>query len=502
MAGAELFHTHHCRLRTVPTPCLAWPNKQECAAARGLLQNAHGIAQSFARQAITVRDCPHLLEEGADFLETLEQIKAMADPRDPGCYSYMATACCGHLVGIGVAWAKKDRHGLAKLALALAASQDVAKVERARLLHWMDTEMCNDFADLRGTWGRLRETYGSHDVQQTHQRTDAVSEEPSQVKCDFAVPSAPDLEDPQQSDAFPEPAPNSGPTSTSDFDVQALKVPSAAEAVWGPTCYDFTNSLGKVDTTVAYCSGAFLALGEIVCMDRYILMQAHVVNRGFQRAPLAMEREFDFPHMTLVKLEAGESERLCDDTIWKSAVRNCDMNITRMLRQLNHDVRSLGLPFRLVPAHVQQCWYGNRYNITGGEGLKVFRTLQALIYSRCARLGQGSLQEWSQDPAHPHITYEYPDAIEEAHGHGWEERSSLGSCRSSSDGRASSLPRVLECLDAAKLQRYRKIFKKERLGVSALLGMDDARLKEAGVSAMGDRIKILNIREALRAERQ
>ena len=63
---------------------------------------------------------------------------------------------------------------------------------------------------------------------------------------------------------------------------------------------------------------------------RYIMMQVHVVNRAFQRAPLAMESEFDFPHMTLAKLESGESEHISDATIWKSAVTSEEINITRI----------------------------------------------------------------------------------------------------------------------------------------------------------------------------
>ncbi|CAE7942603.1 unnamed protein product [Symbiodinium sp. KB8] len=155
-----------------------------------------------------------------------------------------------------------------------------------------------------------------------------------------------------------------------------------------------TRCLGKVDNAVAYCPGAFLAMGEVLCLDRYIMMQVHVVNRAFQRAPLAMESEFDFPHMTLAKLESGESEHISDATIWKSAVTSEEINITRMLTQLNHDVKCSGLPFRLIPVHVQQCWYGERYNITGGEGLQVFRRLQAFVLSACVKLGPGSVQEF------------------------------------------------------------------------------------------------------------
>ena len=95
--------------------------------------------------------------------------------------------------------------------------------------------------------------------------------------------------------------------------------------------------------------------------------------------PLALETEFDFPHMTLVKLESGEAERLHNETIWKSSVTQSRLNVSQMLTQINHDVKCAGLPFRLIPVHVEQCNYANRYNLTGGEGRDVFRALQAFI---------------------------------------------------------------------------------------------------------------------------
>jgi len=436
----------------------------------------------------------------------------------------------------------QDRAALAKLALALSASQQLGREELADKLQWLKASVKAGFSDLLERWSTSAARTDS--VQPSGPPADAAvdsvepSMPPAAASGDAVWPSEPAgatdetvwpsmPADAALDSVWPSVAPvgatvdsvlpstppagatekSVGPSmafggATVEEPGKAQELPhiSPQEAVWGPTTFEFTKSLGKVDSTVAYCPGAFLAMGEVLCLDRYIMMQVHVVNRAFQRAPLAMESEFDFPHMTLAKLESGESEHIGDETIWKSAVKSKEINITRMLTQLNHNIKCSGLPFRLIPVHVRQCWYGERYNITGGEGLKVFRHLQALVLAACVKLGPGSVQEWSQEPGHPHITYEYP-SMREAQRWGCDDCGSIqGSCRSSSTSRASSLERILQRLEEARLRKYRKLFMKERLGVTALLDMDDARLKEAGVSAMGDRIKILKIRESLLAE--
>ena len=202
-------------------------------------------------------------------------------------------------------------------------------------------------------------------------------------------------------------------------------------------------------------------------------MQAHIVNPGFQRVPLALESEFDFPHMTLVKLESGEAERLHNETIWKSSVTQSRLNVSQMLTQINHDVKCAGLPFRLIPVHVEQCNCANRYNLwrrrprclPSAAGLhqpptsisanllhlglrsklKLTRASRATVLampldnqgSRCTELGAGCVQQWSQEPAHPHITYEYPSFKDDLGNWCWDDTAS--SVRSGSDSRASSL---------------------------------------------------------------
>ncbi|CAE7227105.1 unnamed protein product [Symbiodinium natans] len=167
-------------------------------------------------------------------------------------------------------------------------------------------------------------------------------------------------------------------------------------ALWGPTTFEFTKSLGKVDNTIAFGRRPCLALGDIVCMERYIMMQASIPD-------------FSECHWLL---RLNSTSLIC-------------------------------LPFRLIPVHVEQCNYANRYNLTGGEGRDVFRALQDDLGNWC-----------------------------------WDDAAS--SVWSGSDSRASSLERVLDRLEAAKLQRYRRVFVKERLGVTALLSMDDAMLKDIG----------------------
>ena len=101
---------------------------------------------------------------------------------------------------------------------------------------------------------------------------------------------------------------------------------------------------------------------------RYIMMEAHVVDEKFRRAPLEMKSEFDFPHMTFVKLEHGEALRRDGELVWRSTITNQEINITGMLATLNHSNKSSGLAFKLVPVRIQRSWQW-RYEITGCVGL-------------------------------------------------------------------------------------------------------------------------------------
>ncbi|CAE8644755.1 unnamed protein product [Polarella glacialis] len=298
--------------------------------------------------------------------------------------------------------------------------------------------------------------------------------------------------------------------------------------VWCLTAFEQAQLLGRVDNMVPWRDGLqdgpFLALGDLICTERYVLMQAHVVNRKFQRAALNLKPEFDFAHMTLAKLESGSSERRANSTMWVpfSASNASSIDMSAILRRMNEKLKRDGTLFRLIPAHVEQYFTGNRYNITGGEGRQIFRRLQDELLQECAGLSADCLHLWAQEPAHPHITYEYPedggDWDEEQADNGEEQGqaatpavtsmadapSSAASCPrhgSTASSASSSLQMVLSRLDKHKLGKLRALFVRERLSSSVLFSLSNEQLKEAGVSALGDRQRVRRLTSELPAPR-
>jgi len=244
--------------------------------------------------------------------------------------------------------------------------------------------------------------------------------------------------------------------------------------------------------------GPFVAFGDVICTERFVLMQAHICNHRFFRAPLNLPRMFEFPHMTLAKLEWGYAERRGNATIWlpDSATGDGGLSISAVVRGLNEDLKRDATAYRLVPAHIEAYYDGNRYNITGGEARCVFRRVQASLMRQCAALGR-CVCMWAEEPAHPHITFEYPEEQER-----WDEArgsaSAIGSAASAST--TASLGAVLDRLPEFRLQRLRPVFERERLTASVLPTLTEDQLKSIGVTALGDRQKVFALAAALAAE--
>jgi len=110
------------------------------------------------------------------------------------------------------------------------------------------------------------------------------------------------------------------------------------EFVWCPTAFQIVDK-SEPDATLPYTDGkdgAFVAFGDLVCSGGYVLVQAHMCNRSFQKAPLALHRILEFPHMTLAKLDLGWSERSGNSTIWKTEeASERDLNVSTRLQTIN-----------------------------------------------------------------------------------------------------------------------------------------------------------------------
>ena len=64
------------------------------------------------------------------------------------------------------------------------------------------------------------------------------------------------------------------------------------------------------------------------------------------------------------------------------------------------------------PPYFEVHFCGKCYNIIGGAARPVFRGIQTTLQERCVALGEGAVGFWVQEPAHPPITFDYPDDME------------------------------------------------------------------------------------------
>ncbi|CAE7799782.1 ATP7A, partial [Symbiodinium sp. CCMP2456] len=363
--------------------------------------HAHWIAESLCANIQLLEhvdaDGEHVDACSRDkYMGVRAQVKNMADlpAEEWECHHVdMTAAWSDNGMGAGCAWNKKDRKAMAKCALALSASQRLSKDEMATKLQWLEQTGEAEAAAVRTVFAALLEKWSATHAKAERDAAHSAWTQPTWNLCG--------AQDPPESMRQRCTSPAEGgqqrtaaawsPCLTQESRDQAQQ---PTQDVWVPTAFDITNRLDQVEKRLAYCQKAFLALGEVVCADRYIMMQAYVVDGEFRRAPLEMKSEFAFPHMTFVKLEGGEALQRYGELFWKSTITNEEINITGMLAKLNHSNKSSGLAFKLVPVHIQRPWqpWLTRYEITGGEGRQVFRRLQAVILSHCHKMGEGSVQ--------------------------------------------------------------------------------------------------------------
>mmetsp|Transcript_13526 Transcript_13526/g.36508 ORF Transcript_13526/g.36508 Transcript_13526/m.36508 type:complete len:926 (+) Transcript_13526:84-2861(+) len=328
--------------------------------------------------------------------------------------------------------------------------------------------------------------------------------------------------------------------ATQDREVESRRCvdPMAQTLKWCPTAFQVVSAVG-IDDMLPFADGSdggpFLALGDILCNDWHVLMQAHVCNSTFRRAPLNLPEIWAFPHLTLAKLEWGWSSRRANSTIWTAKTPGApEFDISAVLRQMNEELRQDTTMFQLHHAHLESNWHGHRYDITGGEARRVARRVQSRLRELCGEV-LDCMEFWAQEPAHPHITFEHPEdevhdeasaaedegevesdgetrtavvaeaGVSAAEPHEFDE-ATVGHCErcasppSSSFSESSSLRVVLDRLVERRLGRLKPIFEKERLSVSVLPALTDERLETIGISRFGDRHKVLQLAAELGRE--
>eukprot|EP00438_Fugacium_kawagutii_P001860 Skav216323 [mRNA] locus=scaffold3350:40621:41775:+ [translate_table: standard] len=375
---ADAFSLQKICLEEFSIPCLELErdgNSEYSDAVKKLLSYGHDLAKSFVNDL-------EVLQQKDDVDSRNQQLAQELADRYPAMYYTVAFG--SPWIGVGVAGNMQTRTRLAKIAVALSAC-----------LH------CEGLQQVKMQW--LLE-----DAPQAHHLFNELLQKWTSVSLVDAAPSpsAPS-ENIEHKTAGSKNAHAFDESEAELFRNALLNRNMRDETVWGPTTFKIANQLDSPNVSVPHDSHVFLALGDLVCMEGYIMMQAHVCNRNYERAPLKMEKEEDFSHTTLAKLEHGEHKRRGNVTIWRSAQDNKVLNISHMVEHLNEGLKRTGFPYKLIPVHVERDWHGKRYNLTGGQGHDLLRSLQDMICSKCScRLGEGVVQKWCAEPQQLHITYE------------------------------------------------------------------------------------------------
>lgn len=245
--------------------------------------------------------------------------------------------------------------------------------------------------------------------------------------------------------------------------------------------------------------GPYVAFGDIVCSERYILWQAHICNRAFRRAPVNFNKIYEFPHMTLAKLERGSAEKRAGKSVWlfDGELGPEEFDVSEVVCVLNAQLRRDTTVYRLHSAHLSPNWWGSRYDIGGGEAHAVFRRLQCMVQQLTAPLGN-CMELWAQEPAHPHITFEYPEHMEdEAGALAKRPNDCFSDSVQTERSNTSSIEIVLDGLDSRHLRRLKPIFEREHISRSVLLDLTVQHLEQLGITRFGDQHKVLQLAQEI-----
>lgn len=199
--------------------------------------------------------------------------------------------------------------------------------------------------------------------------------------------------------------------------------------------------------------------------------------------------------MTLARLEQGYAERRANKSLWLVDGRSGpeEFDLSDVLRQLNESLHKGTIVYRLHDGHLSPNYYGCRYDITGGRARTVYRKVQDDLRKYLGHLGD-RVSFWAEEPAHPHITFEYPDDdmgcaqdMDPLHEDGVSGLESGPTERSLT----SSIDFVLKKLDEHRLGQLKPIFEREQLSRSVLPLLTESQLKDVGIERLGERQKIL-----------
>lgn len=160
-------------------------------------------------------------------------------------------------------------------------------------------------------------------------------------------------------------------------------------SVWCPTAFEIAHRMA-VDPTIAFqegsiMNGPFVAFGDVLCIERYIVWETCICNHICRRAPVDSSILGHSPHMTLAKLEIGCAKMCANQTTWLVDTMSGpeEHDLSSMLREVNETLRHDSTIYRL-----HSCRLSRNYDISSGKALDAYRRVQSTLRSRLAHLGE------------------------------------------------------------------------------------------------------------------
>ena len=89
-----------------------------------------------------------------------------------------------------------------------------------------------------------------------------------------------------------------------------------------PTVYKMVHTFSPQNGD--FSGETFLAMGDLLCEGRYIMVEALICSQQLQKAPLKTENSCH-SYVCLTRLDAGDVERVESGMVWKCGEKNLNV---------------------------------------------------------------------------------------------------------------------------------------------------------------------------------
>ena len=163
-----------------------------------------------------------------------------------------------------------------------------------------------------------------------------------------------------------------------------------------------------------------MAFDEVMCSDRYIMLQAVLCNESLTRKCPLEFFHFDFPHLTCCRLATSQPDRRAGRWIWNCAEKEgygqpivCTLEISDALKRINDFLCANGYFHKLFTAHIWLNSAGGRYEIESGPALDVYRLVQSMLRDEFQMAPSKAIDWWCEGEHPVHITYSYVKKVQD-----------------------------------------------------------------------------------------